>query len=283
MATENSEQIADWNGVMGRQWAERQRETDLRLAPFGDAAIEAAAPAPGERVVDIGCGCGGTAIALAQRVGNAGSVLGVDISAPMLEVARTRAASLPLPQLAFREADASTAELPARNDLLYSRFGVMFFAQPVAALAQLRRSLRPGGRMVFVCWRAPRENLWAMAPLMAARKAMKVTPPPADRTLPGPFAFADEDRLRSILADAGFESMRLQRFDAPIALGATPRDAAEGAVQFGPTSRFVNEVGQENLPAILAAIEEAMTPLAASDGQVSLAGATWIVSASNPG
>ncbi len=283
MATENSEQIADWNGVMGRQWAARQREIDISIAPFGDAALKAAAPLPGERALDIGCGCGDTSIGLAQKVGAAGTVLGVDISAPMLEVARTRAASLQLPHLEFREADASVADLPKGNDLLYSRFGVMFFDQPVQALAHLRQSLRPAGRLVFVCWRAPRENSWTMAPLVAARKAMNVTSKPADRTLPGPFAFANEDRLRGILADAGFENIQLQRFDAAISLGAMPRDAAEGAVRFGPTSRFVNEVGVQNLPTILAAIEEALVPLAAADGSVSLSAATWIVSAFNRG
>ncbi len=283
MATDNSEQIADWNGIMGRQWADRQREIDSSIAPFGDAALQAAAPLPGERVIDIGCGCGDTSIALAQKVGAAGAVLGVDISAPMLEVARTRASSLRLPHLEFREADASAADFPARNDLLYSRFGVMFFAQPVQALAHLRRSLRPGGRLVFVCWRAPRENPWTMAPLVAARKAMNFTAKPADPTQPGPFAFADEARLRGILADAGFENTRLQRFGTTIFLGATAREAAQGAVRFGPTARFVNEVGTENLPVILAAIEEATMPLAAADGSVKLAGASWIVSAVNPG
>jgi ubiquinone/menaquinone biosynthesis C-methylase UbiE len=283
MATDNSEQIADWNGVMGRQWAARQREIDSSISPFGDAALKTAAPVPGEHVIDIGCGCGDTSIALAQQVGVAGSVLGVDISAPMLEVARTRAASLQLPHLEFREADASTASLPARNDLLYSRFGVMFFDQPVPALAHARQALRNGGRLVFVCWRSPRENPWTMAPLMAARKAMNVTRQPADRNLPGPFAFADEDRLRGILANAGFESIELQRFDALISLGATPRDAAEGAVRFGPTSRFVREVGTENMPVILAGIEDALTPLARADGSVRLDGATWIVSAFSPG
>jgi hypothetical protein len=134
-----------------------------------------------------------------------------------------------------------------------------------------------------VCWRSPRENPWTMAPLMAARKAMNVTRQPADRNLPGPFAFADEDRLRGILADAGFESIELQRFDALISLGATPRDAAEGAVRFGPTSRFVREVGTENMPVILAGIEDALTPLARADGSVRLDGATWIVSAFSPG
>ncbi len=209
--------------------------------PFGDAALKAAAPLPGERVIDIGCGCGGTSITLAGLVGAGGSVLGVDVSQPMLEVARARAVQLACPQLAFREADAANADLPGGNDLLYSRFGVMFFSQPVPAFTHMRKALRTGGRCVFVCWRTPRDNPWAMTPLMAARKAMNVTPPPADPLAPGPFAFADETRLRRILADAGFQGVELERFDVPVSLGATPRVAAEGAVRIGPASHFAKE------------------------------------------
>ncbi|HRI19108.1 MAG TPA: methyltransferase domain-containing protein, partial [Burkholderiaceae bacterium] len=134
---DNAEQIAEWNGEMGARWATQQAEIDGIVVPFGQAALQAAAARPGERVIDIGCGCGDTSIALAQQVGAGGAVLGVDVSRPMLEVARARAAAAQLPQLAFVEADASAAELPAGRDLLFSRFGVMFFARPGPALAHL--------------------------------------------------------------------------------------------------------------------------------------------------
>ena len=283
MATDNSEQIADWNGAMGQQWARLQRELDGMVMPFGEAALKTAAAQTGERVIDIGCGCGDTSLTLADMVGPAGAVLGVDISRPMLEVAGQRAAGPAYAHLAFREADAAGAELPTGNDLLYSRFGVMFFDQPVPAFAHMRKSLRAGGRCVFVCWRTPRDNGWAMTPLMAARKAMNVTPPPADPFAPGPFAFADEQRLRGILSDAGFAGIDLQRFDTPVSVGATARAAAEGSLRIGPASRFAREMGTEKLPEILDAIERALTPLASPDGSVSLNGSTWVVSASNPG
>src|SRR6185503_5677330 len=115
--------------------------------------------------------------------------------------------------------------------------GVMFFSQPSRAFGHLRKALRPGGRCVFVCWRAPRDNPWAMAPLSAARTAMGITPPPADPYAPGPFSFADEERVRAILLEAGFGAIQLQRFDVPLSLGATPRSAAEFVVQIGPASR----------------------------------------------
>lgn len=283
MATDNSAQIAEWNGAMGQQWARLQRDLDTMVMPFGDAANQRAAPRAGERVIDIGCGCGDTSITLAEQVGATGSVLGVDVSRPMLEVARERAAQLGHPQLVFREADAAEADLPADNDLLYSRFGVMFFDQPVPAFAHMRKSLRAGGRCVFVCWRTPRDNPWAMTPLMAARKAMNVIPPPADPLAPGPFAFADGARLRGILVDAGFQGVELERFDVPVVLGATPRAAAEGAMRIGPTSRFAKEMGPDRLPAILEAIERVLSPLAGPDGHVAVNGSTWVVSAFNPG
>jgi SAM-dependent methyltransferase len=282
MPADNSEQIAEWNGALGQRWVAMQQEIDRIVVPFGDAALKAAAPRPGERVIDIGCGCGDTSIEIARRVGAAGAVLGVDVSQPMLEVARSRGALANCAHLAFRDGDASEATLPANIDLLFSRFGVMFFSQPSPAFIHLRKSLRTGGRCVFVCWRTPRDNPWAMTPLSAARGAMGVTPAPADPDAPGPFAFADEKRLRTILSGAGFADIDLQRFDAALYLGASPRSAAEAVVQIGPVSRFAREVGVEHLPMILDAVERALTPLAAPDGHVSLNGSTWIVSATNP-
>jgi SAM-dependent methyltransferase len=282
MPADNSEQIAEWNGALGQRWVTMQREIDRIVMPFGDAALKAAAPQPGERVIDVGCGCGDTSIEIARIVGETGAVLGIDVSQPMLEVARASGALANCANLTFRDGDASEAGLPANTDLLFSRFGVMFFSQPSQAFSHLRQSLRTGGRCVFVCWRAPRDNAWAMTPLSAARTAMGVTPMPADPDAPGPFAFADEERLRAILSGAGFGAIDVQRFDAALFLGATPRSAAEGAVQIGPASRFVREAGVEHLPIILDAVERTLATLAAPDGHVTLNGSTWIVSATNP-
>src|SRR5438105_308914 len=243
MAADNSEQIAEWNGALGQRWIAMRQEIDRIVAPFGDAALRAAAPQPGERVIDIGCGCGDTSIEIARLVGATGSVFGIDVSQPMLEVARARGALVNCAHLAFRDGDASEVELPENIDLLFSRFGVMFFSQPSRAFDHLRKSLRADGRCVFVCWRTPRDNPWAMTPLSAARMALGITPGPADPEAPGPFAFAHEERLRTILEGAGFSAINLQRFDVAIALGATPRAAAESVVQIGPVSRLVREAG----------------------------------------
>ena len=282
MSADNSEQIAEWNGATGQQWVEKQREVDAIIVPFGEAALEAAAPQSGERVIDVGCGCGDTSIAIARIVGERGTVLGVDVSRPMLAVARSQGEQARSRNLAFLEADASVARLPTQVDLLFSRFGVMFFSQPSPAFSHLRRSLRPGGRCAFVCWRAPRDNPWAMAPLSAAREAMNVAPPQTDPNAPGPFAFADDNRLRAIMADAGFVDATVRRFDVSLLLGASPRDAAERSMRIGAASRFVREVGVDHLSTILVAVERALAQLAEPDGEVRLNGSSWIVSATNP-
>lgn len=276
MASENLAQIEDWNGVIGQRWAEFRRETDGIVTSFGAAALARAAAQPGERVVDIGCGCGDSSLELARQVGSSGSVLGIDVSRPMLEVARARAGAAA--GLEFVEADASEAPLPAGVDLLFSRFGVMFFGLPVPAFSHLRSALRPDGRFVFVCWRTPRDNPWAMVPLLAARQALGVTASPADPNAPGPFALADGERVRSLLADAGFVAIEVDRFDAPVMLGATPHGAAETAVRIGPTSRLLREQGIDDPTAVIEAIEAALAPHVAGDA-VRLNGSTWIVSA----
>ena len=285
-AMSNATQIAEWNGELGLRWAELQAPLDAIVMPFGEAALRHAAPAAGECVIDIGCGCGATTLTLARQVGPAGRVLGVDVSQPMLAVARDQLASvessLALAPVDYLEADAAVARLPLAADLLFSRFGVMFFDQPGAALAHLHGALRPGGRFVFVCWRTPRDNPWAMVPLMAVRQALGVHPPPADPHLPGPFAFADDDRLRGLLAGAGFGQLDLQRFDAPVLLGTSVREAAENLVRVGPVGRLARDAGAARLPAILDAIARAVTPHAGPDGAVRLNGSTWIVSAVRP-
>lgn len=277
MAGDNAKQVADWNGSIGERWAADQERTDRLVRPYGEAAIAAARVQPGEAVLDVGCGCGDTSLTVASLVGAQGRVIGVDVSAPMLEVARRRAAGLA--NLTFLEADASAAALPGPFDLLISRFGVMFFDEPAAAFAHMRAALRPGGRLSFVCWRAAAENLWAYVPAQAARKASGIEAPPADPHAPGPFAFGDGERLQDILRTAGFTNIDLENFEAPMYLGRSPRSAAEGATRIGPASRVALDAGPQHLPAILDGIEAALTPHAAEDGSVFLPGRTWIVRA----
>jgi SAM-dependent methyltransferase len=164
---QNADQIAYWNGPGGQRWARRQQEQDILLAPAADVLIDRAGPKAGERIIDVGCGSGVTTIAFARKVGPSGHVLGVDVSGPMLERAR-QSAPKDLP-VEFALADATIYPfVPASIDLLASRFGVMFFADPAKSFANMRKALRPSGRLAFACWREPRENPVFMTPLQAA-------------------------------------------------------------------------------------------------------------------
>jgi SAM-dependent methyltransferase len=278
----NQAQIDDWNGDMGERWVEHQRDTERVVSGFGAAALAAAAPQRGERVIDIGCGCGETTFELARRVGPQGHVLGVDVSRPMLAVARAQPREDGAAATEFREGDASSAPLPAGTDLLYSRFGTMFFDDPAPALAHLRGALRRGGRLVFVAWRTPRDNPWSIAPLMAARKAVGVEPPPADPNAPGPFAFADAERVRGLLAQAGYADIAFERHDESIALGTTPQAAVDLLLRIGPTARFLREVGPRHAATVRAAVEGVLAPQSDSGGILALTGSSWIVTARNP-
>ena len=210
-------QVADWNGQRGERWVAHQARLDARVAVFGQAAIEAAAPATGERVLDIGCGAGASSLALAARVGAGGHVLGVDISEPL--IGRARALAPQDTPVQFRVADASSAELPeGAFDILFSRFGVMFFDDPTAAFAHMRRALKPGGRVAFVCWRGAAENDWVRLPMDAIKGIVPLTAPP-DPEAPGPFSFGDRGRVARILTAAGFTDIGIAPFDASIPFG----------------------------------------------------------------
>jgi ubiquinone/menaquinone biosynthesis C-methylase UbiE len=277
----NADQIAYWNGPNGERWVRRQEMQDVVLGPVSDVLIDRAAPKVGERVIDIGCGCGATTFAFANKVGARGHVLGVDISAPMLALARELApADAPLE---FSLADATVqAFQPASFDLLVSRFGVMFFAEPAVSFANMRKALRASGRVAFACWRTPRDNPWMMMPLMAAYKHVPKLPEmgPED---PGPFAFANEERVRRILTEAGFSKVALERHDLSldVAVGRGLDAAVNTAVEIGPVSRALEAQPPETVAAVAASVREALAPHLKANN-VALGASIWIVTAVNP-
>jgi len=206
----NAEQRHYWNETAGPKWVAFQAQIDDHIRPFGHRAIDRAAPREGEHLLDVGCGCGETTLDLGRRVGANGSATGVDISAVMLRRAQQRAEETGLRNVRFVEADAQTHAFPPGSfDALYSRFGVMFFADPPAAFANLRRALRPGGRLAFVCWQAVQKNPWMFVPMAAAMQHIAL-PLPAGADAPGPFAFADRDRVARILAQTGFVDVEIE-------------------------------------------------------------------------
>jgi SAM-dependent methyltransferase len=276
----NADQVAYWNGDAGAKWAGLQARLDGLFAPISAAVIAAAAPRPGEHVLDIGCGCGDTVVALAGAVGSLGRVTGVDISAPMLAVAGQRIAAAGLSQAAVLAADAATEPFaPGSVDLAFSRFGVMFFDAPVEAFINIHRALKPGGRLAFACWRPFKGNPWFHIPYKAAAPHLPEQEK-SDPAAPGPFAFAEPDRVARILGLAGFAEVRIDAFDTPLTLGR-PGEAEEAmrfVVQVGPVSRAL-ATGTE---AQRAAAERAVVAaLEAADGPegIRLGAQCWFVSA----
>jgi SAM-dependent methyltransferase len=279
----NADQIAYWNGPNGLRWTDRQAEQDVLLAPVTKILIDRAVPKAGERVLDVGCGCGSTSIALAGQVAPpgfvpSGFVLGIDISGPML--ARARELAPKGAPVDFVLADATVYPFdPEYFDVLVSRFGVMFFAEPVISFSNLRRALRPSGRIAFACWREPRENPWMMAPLQAIYQHVPKLPPPGPDD-PGPFAFASEERVHRILGEAGCKQIEMEpvalSFDISIGRGLDA--AVKAALQIGPGSRALDGHPPEVRAAAAKSVREMLEPFVRGDG-VPLSGSIWIVTA----
>lgn len=273
--TANAQQIAYWNEQAGPTWAALQGPLDRQLAPLGRRAMAELELGPGRRVLDIGCGSGETTLMLADTGAEA---VGADISRPMLAVARGRVGDRS--NVSFLEADAQTyAFEPASFDAIFSRFGVMFFADPEAAFANLRRALKPGGRMAFVCWRAPSENPIMTLPMAAAAPHLPPPAPPSPPGSPGPFAFADPDRVRAILGGAGFTDISLTLHNEKIG-GGDLETVLDLSLKVGPLGAMLRE-NPESAEAAVASVRAALAAHEGPDG-VKLDSATWIVTAKAP-
>ncbi len=264
----NKDQEEFWTGEVGRQWLAHEAELDMMSIAARDGLLALADPQPGQQVLEIGCGGGGLAAELARRVLPEGSVLALDIAGPMLSAARARAAAAGLTNLTFRQADAQTAPLPAAAfDLALSHFGIMFFADPVAAFANIRQSLRRGGRLVFVCFGRADRNLWFTLPraVAASRFGAPPEPPPG---APGPGAFADIARVTGLLQAAGFTDChgqaRMIDYHHPGGAAA----AADLSCGIGPAAFILRKAGADVAvrAATAAEIATAFAPYMAKDG-----------------
>jgi len=260
----NSAQVEYWNAA--HRWVDAQTQHDEMLEALGQLAIEALDPRPGERVLDIGCGTGTTTLEIAALVGPEGHAVGADISAPMLARAHERS----VPNTTFVNADAQTYPFDeASFDGAFSRFGVMFFSDPTAAFANVRRALRPGGRLAFVCWQTFEAQEWMRVPAEAAGVAIEWSGP-------NPFAFGDRGVLARHLDGAGFVRVDIDGMRRTILVGG--RSDLDTAVQFTLEARVGREIvaarGDEAAPLVRAALEPYVTP----DG-VAMEAAVWVVRA----
>lgn len=280
MTEPNAQQIEYWNALSGPKWVDFADTIDAQLEPIGFAAMDRASVAEGERVLDVGCGCGQTSVELGRRVGAAGEVLGVDVSGPMLADARARAGRTGRAHVRFVQADAQVhAFEPGRFDLLFSRFGVMFFDDPVAAFGNLRGALSRAGRLCFVCWQEIGRNPWMAAPALSAARFVELPARPPEGS-PGPFAFADAAAVGSMLSAAGFRDVVHHSLEGETEIGRSQPlpEIVAFMLQMGPAGAALRQSSEDvRARAMSAAIEDLSA--AYRDGAVRLPYAAWVFEA----
>lgn len=272
----NDAQREFWNGPAGDVWVESQTYMDRILSPLSDVAVERAAPAAQERCIDVGCGCGATTLALAE---SGAAVWGVDISEPMLMKARERAQETGVANVAFSVTDAATQAYTPDHDLVFSRFGVMFFEDPIAAMTQIRAGLKPGGRLVFLCWQAPAKNPFMTVSGRAAKPYLPEAEP-SDPRAPGPFAFADKEWIQEILSASGYHNIGIDPVERDLYVGANADEAMQFHTRVGPMARVLAELEASVREQAMAAIRAALVEHEDAQG-VRLKAAVWLVTATN--
>jgi SAM-dependent methyltransferase len=279
--TTNAEQAAHWNDEsQSGHWVIQQARYDAMLAPFADLILEAAALQRGERVLDVGCGCGATTLSAAQLVAP-GLVTGVDLSAPMLARAEHDATHAGIQNVAFIQGDAQVHFFEeCCFDAVISRFGLMFFEDPVAAFVNLHGATRPGGRLTFVCWQPLLANQWLVVPGAAVLEHIGQLPEGGEADAPGMFALADPERTRSLLASAGWLDVTCNSAHVPMLVGGggTLDDSVE-FLRAGSIGRtLLANLDAETEGRAVAAVRQALSSHVDSDG-VRLDAAVWVVQA----
>jgi len=279
----NVEMSEYWNGSGGKRWLNFQERIDSSLISFGQKVMEAVAITDGERVLDIGCGCGDTSLEIALKVGSSGRVEGLDISEVILQQARKRTASEERDNINFECADAQTYRFESNvYDVAFSRFGVMFFDDPVVALGNIRQSLKLGGRIAFICWQPINENQWVNLALDVAANHIPL-PLPSNPEDPGPFSFGDTNRVERILAKAGFVNTRIKNFNTLFNVGADIEEAVTFLTNIGPTCAAIEaaEAGDVARQRIMDELRYLIASYKTEQG-IELGAAAWVVTATNP-
>ncbi len=284
-AQADSEFVQFWNEVLGPKFDRFRHILVGGLTHHSEAVFPKLPVRAGDNVVDVGCGWGDTAMKLARIVGPEGSVTGIDCCDMFLETAQAELAETDLDNVTFLRGDAEVALPESAFDFAFARFGTMFFANPVAGLRNMRKSLRPGGRMVHIVWRDPADNPWLS---MAKDVVLRFLPPPGEdaRTCgPGPFSMADEGTTRKMMEIAGYEDIAFERIDAPVLVGRNIQDAIDFQLAIGPAGEVFREAGAEaeaKRPQIEEALAEAINRQRREADGIVMASSSWMISARNP-
>jgi ubiquinone/menaquinone biosynthesis C-methylase UbiE len=274
-----------WNEVLAPKFIRFKHVLVDGLTRHSEAIFPSLPVRQGDRVLDVGCGFGDTAIKLADLVGPQGEVVGIDCCDTFLDYARKDIEARSLSNVKLVRGDAEIALPENQFDFAFSRFGTMFFANPVAGLRNMRKSLRPGGRMVHIVWRDRKDNPWLS---MAKDIVLEFLPPPGDDAQtcgPGPFSMSNEDTVRAMMTAAGYSEIEFRRVDAPVVVGSDVSDAIAFQLAIGPAGevfREAGEVAEKKRPEIEAALAEAIDRQKTSTDGIVMPSSSWVISAVNP-
>ena len=283
-AATNDQFTAFWNNVLAAKF---ERFRNILIEGLGRHSAKPLATLDlqyGAKVLDVGCGWGDTAIELAWKVGPDGSVLGLDCCDAFMQKGRNDAAEAGLRNVHFVVADVQTYRFAPEYDFCFSRFGMMFFANPVAAMRNVKSALKPGGRLMFITWRAIGDNPWAEVP---KKIALQFLPPPgedAETCGPGPFSMASPDVVRAQLKSAGFDDARFEPIDSDVMIGETVDQAVDFQFALGPAGEIVREAGplaEKRRPDIDAALRAELSRHV-RDGKVYMPSGSWCITARKP-
>ncbi len=284
-AIEDTEFVDFWNQVLVPKFIKYKHVLVDGLTHHSEAIFPSLPVREGDHVLDVGCGFGDTAIKLAALVGPTGRVVGVDCCEAFLDYGRQDAAAAGLDNVSFIEGDALAMSFEPEYDFVFSRFGTMFFSNPVAGLRNMRTALKPGGIMTHIVWRTRDDNPWLS---MAKDVVLQFLPPPGDDALtcgPGPFSMAGEEMVTQMMEIAGYENITFKRVDAPVLVGRTVEDAMNFQLAIGPAGEVFREAGadaESKRPEIEAALAAAIDAQKKATDGIVMDSSSWVISGTNP-